>query len=392
MMTLPESVKKRRTREPTIMCLSVGGTSQGLHFTDIDIDDPVGEQDLSAGRMSNVDMVKKSNWLLDIDRSLIMDPKTTRIRAKFTRYSPDDAYEVPIFQNMKEYILYDEDKRDYDVKPDGRWTVYHRFVKENNKIVFPEKVTEEWLEDLRRKNPWFYWTQMENRPLKSEMNELGDYDVIPFEVKEDEDRGYYFDLKDEKIYMEFCDVVQAADPAGTDTNITAKTSKTAVGILAHTPDDRRFLFGIQAGFWKPTKLYDVLFANMSRYQGYLRNTLLEAQGPFKILVSLIRDEERKRGKLLYLRPVQAVGKKEIRIRNALDPVLKDNLLYVEKGQSLDLFENEFKRFPGSGKDDVLDMATIALNGTFRPFSEEEEDERLLQYDKFYSREVNAVGY
>ena len=59
---------------------------------------------------------------------------------------------------------------------------------------------------------------------------------------------------------------------------------------------------------------------------------------------------------------------------------------------LDKIENEYKRFPGSGKDDILDMVTIALNGTFRPYSEDEEDERLFALDKFENREVSAVGY
>uniref|UniRef100_A0A6M3LBB7 Putative terminase n=1 Tax=viral metagenome TaxID=1070528 RepID=A0A6M3LBB7_9ZZZZ len=396
-MTLPEVVKKRMTKESTLQCGSVGGTSQGDHFTDITMDDIVGEQDLSAGRSSNVDMYRKANWIPYTERALVTTPNETRIGLRATRYAEDDAYEY-ITNNMGELICYDDEKRDYDVVKGGEWTVYWRFVKENGKIIFPERVTEEWLAKVEQTDPWFYWTQLENRPRKSGLNKFSSYTPRPFELIYDDDKGWILRYEDEYGVqitnpLGACDMVQAADPAATDTGITARTSRTATGCVAHAPDNKRFVFRVKAGYITPSVMYDELFENAGSFNNYLRASYLEAQGAFKVLVPPLREEERKRRRYLNLRPVSAVGNKDVRIENALDPVLRDNLLYVcTTDGSMDLFKEEYRGFPQAHKKDVLDMISLGLSSTVRPYSEDEELKKAEQYERFMTRSVNRAGY
>ena len=394
-MMLPPTVRKRFHNEATIECGSVGGTSQGRHYDKIDLDDIVGENDLNAERKSSIDMYKKVEWIKGIKRTLIMDWRTSRVCAKFTRYSVDDAYE-PIMMNMKKLIIYDEHKLNYEVKPNGEWVVYYRFVEENGKIIFPERITKEKLDQMVEEDPWTYWTQFENNPQKSGLAEFSGYWVGGCQLDYDKSNGWTILFREDNEVKEWdladCDLVVAGDPAATERYMSARTSRSAVVVLVHAPDDKRFIISIHADYVEITKFFDWLFDDARKFSGYLRTTYLEAQGPFKILSALLREEEQKKNMYLNLRPVSATRDKDVRIRSNVIPIVNDKLLYVDDNYRSLLME-EFKGFPQSQKKDILDALALGLANTNRPPTAEEKYARE-EADEERAREMsyNVTGY
>jgi len=394
-MRLPPTVKTRHTKECSLECGSVGGTSQGRHYTKICMDDIVGEQDLDAGRASSIEMLKKTNWISDAERALVMTATSTRIVLAATRYAEDDAYSQ-VSDNMGKLIAYDDEKAlDYQVVPNGKWTVYWRFVEENGKIIFPEAVTKEYLEDTRKNNPWFYWTQLENRPKRSGLNELISYKVHDCKLIYDDDKGYLITYGERQVQpLDECDVIQAEDPAATETGVSAKTSRTAVVLVAHAPDNKRFIIEIRAGFVGTSEGFSWLFDNVRKYKDYLRATIFEAQGPFKALIGPLREMESREECYLSLDPQPAEGKKDIRIRNALQPLVSANLLYIDE-TIRSKFDDEYRRFAPGAKAhiDILDACALALSNTIRPLSEEERLKKtVLRERRKLAYTTNVAGY
>jgi len=389
--------RTRHHKEMTIEIGSVGGTNQGRHYRKIDLDDIVGENDLDVERASNVDMERKKNWITGVKRHLIVNAQEDRVFAKFTRYAPDDAYE-PIMTNIKKLIMYDENKLDptYVEKKDGQWTVYYRFMEENGEIAFPESgMTKEILADILEEDPWEYYTQIENNPYKSGIAEFTEYKLIPFDLDYENDKGWIvrYEEPDKKIEIELeeCDIVQAADPGGSERRKSSKTSRSAQGVIAHHWNDKRFICSVRAGYVDTATLFDWFFSDWEKFKNCIRVTLLEAQGPFKILGPNLRHEEERRNVYISQRPMPAVGKKEERIKAVLHPLFRRKLIYCRR-DLIPMVNEELKVFPGGRKNDILDMIAFACANTNKPFSPEELTERAESGERRKSLILNAAGY
>jgi hypothetical protein len=407
-----EAVLPNRSKYQTSASISahgVGCSTAGIHANRIYIDDPVGDQQLNANRESSADMYRISNWLKSNLRTLVKSFKSS-IMYVGTRYAVDDAHAF-IFNSIRERIGYwkELDDRTYKFSSNGEWRVYYRMVVEDDKITMPERYTKAMIEAAKKEDPWTYWTQIQNHPQKSGLSELVHYDVNECELIYDGGGWWisYFD-NDEfgnsvrtKVNLAECDTKQAIDPASTEKYISAKTSRTAVGVVAHHSSDKIFLLSLDVDFVPPSTIIDWLFANAKRFYGYLGGTLLEAQGAYKILGPVIKDEERRRAQAalsskskvyyLNLRPISKTGEKDAVIRNTLQPVLEKRNLYAEKSIRQKLLD-EVTTFPASNRKDILDMLCLGINNTIRPLSEKEMYEKEKQDEAWSKRTANAAGY
>jgi hypothetical protein len=246
-------------------------------------------------------------------------------------------------------------------------------------------------------------TQLMNYPQKTGLAELNDMEAKKARIEYDEqlhdyvitymvDKNYSDD-KEDSVRLSECDVVMSIDPAGTDKGISAKTSRSSLGVWAKDYKDRVTRIYSKVGYFEITKLFDYMFEGHKKFAGYIRATVIESNAMLKILLPLLRKEELARG--MYINPI---GKPEsqnktIRIRNTLGVVLRKGKLYLAEGcdrefrEELDIFPmNEFRM-------DVLDESEKGISSTFSPQSG--EDLRLREFEdesKLAFASDNVFGY
>jgi hypothetical protein len=401
--------KTRHTVDPTFAAYGVLCNTAGKHPDDMYIDDPVGDKQLSAMRESGMEMMKIGNWLKSNIRSLTKSADAS-VYYCGTRYAQDDAHQF-VLDSVRECLGYwDEiESSTYTLTEKGEWSVYYRTVKEHGKIIMPEAYTQDLLDLTLASDPWTYYTQMCNNPQKSGIAELNMYTVPECDLVWDAQNRPAFkivhstehgDPDIEYVLLSSCDLVQAGDPATTDKGITAKTSRSACGLIAHDPKDRQFVFGIKADYIKPSVFFDWYWSNAKRYASALRCSLLEAQGPFKILAHDFVDEEYRRNKnallkhepqvFLKLKAVTKTGNKDVSIRNAIEPRLNAGKLYVEKASRTE-FLSELNVFPASNRKDILDMVSLGVMSTVRPYDKEEIQVREEAENRFRNRAVSGCA-
>jgi hypothetical protein len=400
-MVLPNRSRNRTGASlyPRGVCCSI----QGLHGRII-VDDPIGDTQLDSSKQSNMEMYKIGEWLKSNLDAITAGQADKSVFYTATRYSPDDAHSF-IFESIrKRYGYWDEDD-EYEVREDGQWVVYNRKTREDGKSIAPEIWPDSELDRIQRENPWMYYTWLQNSPRESGLSELNLYTVKEFDLDYDEVLGWVFKVSEdgkEVVYrMADCDTVQPIDPAASEKRLSARTSRTALGILSRHSSDKRFLHSVRAGFVQPSEWYDWAFSNAKRFNDYLRKTLLEAQGAFKVFDPLLRDEERRRERearerhemfcSLRHEALTKPGEKDAVIRSTLEPLLKEGLLYVERSVKSLVLE-ELNAFPQSKRKDILDMWCIGLNGARRPMDKDELYAKMKQDSWFEQRAANVAGY
>ena len=371
-MVMPN--RSRNMPEPSIKPIAVGGSTAGNHFDLLSLDDIIGDKQLDSDHMSGTEMQKITNWFKSSSRTLLTDPATGRITLAATRYAIDDTYEDLMTDCCGQFGNWDE--VNYPLKRNGEWDIYYKMAIERNKIVFPEAITKSMLDKLREDDWWTYVTQYLNNPHIAGASEWTDFDVKKFTVDYDETYGHRIWLNGEEkpLYVEDMDVKIGIDPAASDRKARATTSRSAITVLARDARNRIFLLDVSAGYWRPSQLFDNMFRLHKKFRRYNPSTHLEQMGAFKILGSLLREEEQKRNYFLNLRAVTKGTDKDNTIRANIEPILNDGRLYVIEN-NYNLLIQEVKTFPNGKLKDILDSITLAYQASRTPPSEEENRRR-----------------
>lgn len=386
--------------EGTVTVGSMTGASEGGHFNLYNSDDPVGLDDLDGMRNSSVDMYRKKNRFITNKTALLVKADQDRIILVGTRYAIDDIYDIAINDayEFQGYVL-----PEFKVKPDGEWSIYNRLAEENGVFINPEVTNERVLAKALEEDRWFAMTQLMNYPQKTGLAELNDMEAKKARIEYDEqlhdyvitymvDKNYSDD-KEDSVRLSECDVVMSIDPAGTDKGISAKTSRSSLGVWAKDYKDRVTRIYSKVGYFEITKLFDYMFEGHKKFAGYIRATVIESNAMQKILLPLLRKEELARG--MYINPT---GKPEsqnktIRIRNTLGVVLRKGKLYLAEGCDRE-FREELAIFPmNEFRMDVLDESEKGISSTFTPQSG--EDLRLREFEdesKLAFASDNVFGY
>ncbi len=368
-----------------VITFAIGGSVQGIHVASLKIDDPVGEEQLNADRQANADMYRIRNWIKSNQRTLVKDWDRSTVLYVGTRYGTDDPGE-DICQNIaKRYGCWDD--LPYGERDDGEWHVYYRMVAERDRIVYPEKVSKKKLMQLLREDWWTGATQFFNSPHLAGSNELAGYRLEPCYLDTDDEGNFVLSWTDltsghpetRECYLADCDIIVATDPAGTEKRISSKTSRTAVVVYVRTYHDTRHIINLRVGYMKTTKMMDHMFSFFGTYSP--RKSVLETQGPFRLLRGLMDDEQAKREKWIHLAPQSAVGDKDANIRTTLQPLFEKGLIYCVP-TAIDNVMQEVRMFPNSRKKDILDAITLAEKASVCPESpevieEEEEREEMM---------------
>lgn len=394
--------RPRYRREYSIETGGATGAAESHHFDLHIVDDLIGMAALDGMRRANAMMYHAKNWFWANEDTLLTSPKKGRVVVVGTRYAIDDLYSEIIAKAHKVLgttlrgFPYEEDRNPRHYK----WQIYYRKAIEDGKVIFPENFTMEDYELMAKEKWWEYVTQYLNDPQESGLAELNAYTTKDFTMLHEDDQWIIeymeYDVETDdygpkRINLNDMDVVMAVDPAATEKYISAKTSKSAVGIVATSWDGKKFLIALRAGYYSPSQLFEEIFAASDPFRQYLRATFLEANAGFKVLGPLLREEERKRGRYIGLKPFASVGDKDARIRSVLQPELDAQRVFVHGAYVADVNE-ELRSFPQSHKKDILDMLSIAIANARQPISADEVARRAAIVDPWSRRPRNAVGY
>jgi hypothetical protein len=386
--------RSRWQREPTLTFGGVGGASEGGHFDLHVVDDMIGLKGLNATQESNAVMTKTRNWFWSSEKTLLRSMRSSRVFVVGTRYAVDDVYD-DIIKRAASVEGYPIDN--VVASENGQWHVYYRKVIEHGRIILPQQYTEEGLRELAENDWWTYVTQFLNDPQSSGLAELVDYPLKHCTLEYvGASNEWYVCLENgedlRKIPLSTCDVVMAVDPAATERRLTAKTSRTAVGVIATDPQRRRFLIDLRADYVSVLTMFDWMFSLKKKFEGVVRQTLLESNAGFKVLGPMLRKEERERGEILHLTSFPAAGEKVARIRATLMPELEAGRLYVVDSYYHKV-EEEKRGFPQAvHKMDILDMMSTGIAACMVPPDEEEQYAIREAEDAFTRRTANVAGY
>ena len=392
-ITLPN--RTRRLRAASVEFGGISGSSEGHHYDLHIIDDMIGLAALNSMQGSNAVMESTRNWFWGSEDSLLLSMRKSRVIVVGTRYAVNDVYDDIIAEasvNVGYPLPY------FKPNPKGRWHVYYRKGIEDNKVIFPDNFTLEGYQEMAEKRWWTYATQYMNDPQAAGLAEFVQYEIKSCTLDYSEPKKEWFinlpeDLlgKGEAIALSACDVIVVADPAASERGTSAKTSRTAIGVLATDPQSRRFLIWLRVDYVSTQQLFDWLFEASRTFKGYIRGTFLEQNGPFRMLQGQIQREQQLREEWIGLRPFTSVGEKTARIRTALDPEFAKGHIYVCEAFKLTVME-ETRAFPQSHKKDILDMLAAGVLSAIRPFDEKEQSQRNTADEQFANRRRNSAGY
>lgn len=383
--------RTRHFTDPTVAIGSMSGASEGGHVNLYNCDDPVGLDDLDSMRNSSVDMFRKKNRFITNKTSLLVKPKQDRVILIGTRYAIDDIYDIAVNDayEFQGFVL-----PEFKVKEGGEWSIYNRLAEEDGVYVNPSVTTKETLDKAMQEDMWYAMTQLMNYPQKTGLAEFHDMKPKFADVRWSEryndwlityEGDVNYDEEGSSVLLGECSVVMSVDPAGTDRGISAKTSRTSIGIWARDEKDRVTRVWGKVGYFSTKQMFDSIFEGNRLYAGYVTATYVETNAMQKILLPLLRDEEWDRRQYINPQGIQATTDKKARIRNTVGYVLSKGKLYLNRAYSAEFLE-EHAVFPmNEYKMDVLDESEKGIRATTTPSSTEEvqaewerEDQMAMQ--------------
>ena len=405
-----EIVMPNRTRnypDASMRALGATGHAEGGHNDLLDLDDVIGLEELDSGHKVNASMEGKKKWFNTNKNALRQDLVVSRVNLKGTRYALDDVYSIPIEDCRK---FHQQRLEGFKEKEGGSWEVYYRLAIEDGVSVFPERYPLNKLQQMAEDDWWYYITQIMNNPQDSGLAEFYMHDTkkcvlfqhpkYGFVIRKIDDEVSYgnsrYELENEKwVMLQNCDVVMAVDPAGTDTGISAKASKSAVVVWAKDWRRNTYLLKRRVGYYDVLELFDAIFEMVDFFKGHIRKAVVESNAMQRILKGLLDQERLRRGLYVYFEGVPAVGDKDARIRNTLGLPLSMGQVYLNEGEGAEFLE-EKNIFPQSKyKKDTLDASEKALVELHVPDEPEHKDMILdFEYedDEYVEGRNRVTGY
>ena len=392
-LTFPTQIRGRKYREGNLEYGGVGGASEGHHYDLHIVDDMIGLNALNANRGGNAVMIQTENWFWASEKPLLSSMRTGRVFVVGTRYAVDDVYGSILKEcnSVEGFPM-----KGFKPNPKGKWKAYYRKGIEDGVIVYPEQYTQDGYDDLLRTDRWTYVTQYLNEPSSAGLAELVNYEAKPANVDYDDRMDewvLYLQKGPKEVMWPFseCYLSQAGDPAATERYVSAKTSRSAVVALLTTPDDDVVVVNGRADFVAPSVFFDWMFENRKKFKNHLQVSWLEANAGFKVLGPFLREEEKKRGIYLNLRPFAAAGDKDARIRSALEPILKRGALYCVASIKEKL-DGELVGFPQSRSKDLIDALATAVANRRTPEAGDAKEAREREKSQWRNRTRNRTGY
>jgi hypothetical protein len=230
---------------------------------------------------------------------------------------------------------------------------------------------------------------MINLPQESGLAEFGKFEVRDCEMVWKEGRAFVRWDGKERALSEF-DVTMGVDPAATEKYVSAKTSQSAVSVVAQNAEKEKFVLWQKWGYVSIITLFDWVFEGVKKFAGSIRVCVFERAAFQKVLEPLAVRERVMRGQFVSFDSVPALGDKDARIRARIGSDLERKMVYAERG--LTQFRAEVKAFPQSHMKDCLDSVCLAVEKSSAPASEKEARARKRMDLRFKRRVASVVGW
>lgn len=364
--------RKRWSPDASLKPIAVGGSTQGIHVNLLDFDDPVGEQQINAERMATLEMYRIKNYLQQSIRVLLTDFKRDRVFVKGTRWSVDDAYDFVLEDVAFKWGYWDEIR--YPTREKGQWAVYYRLAREpdtDGRVapIFPENFDDAYFEEAMEKDWWTYITQMMNNPQAASIAELSDLPVSECTLDMVEGQWVVRAAGLGTMPLSSLDVVLVLDPAATSRGITARTSRSALLLMAQDAFGHLFVLDGKVGYYDIMTVFGYVFDLWKKYDGCIRVFGMEQQGAFKVLEGPWNKERLDRGVMIPTWPIATTTEKDSRIRAAIVPYAKGGKFHATK-EMRTYVKEEMISFPGGIRKDVLDAVSLGVGMLVRPLTKE----------------------
>jgi hypothetical protein len=396
-MVLPN--RSRHFKEPNIKPIGATGAVEGDHFDLANIDDLVGMEDLNSEFMINASMLQRVKWFKVAKTALLID-ENSRVMMVATRYAMDDPYQIAM-DNAK--VFHGYKNPDFKVNESNpEWSIYYRMCIENGKAILPNVMSKERYMRMINDDPWTAITQYMNDPQKTGLAEFYKFETGRCELHwNPRDEEWYikqitdsnWDDEGKVVRLGSCDVVMSLDPAFTDKGVSAKTSRTSLGIWAMDRNENRYRIWSRVGYFDVRDTYQHIVDGFKQFQGYIRKLVLETNGAQKALPGAIWDFGAAQGVFIPVDGQPMTGDKDARIRSALSLPLARGKVWVTEEAGLEFIEEQ-KSFPMSEyRKDVLDETEKAFSNLMIPSSEEENAEMDFERDaEEWDRLESSFGY
>lgn len=395
--------RERFYTEPTISAGGATGASEGIHVDVLDIDDIEGLEDLDAMHHASASMWQKKKWFATNTTALLVD-LTSRIILKGTFYGADDIHSS-IMDDCKEIRGFHDPE--FSTKPGGTWTVYYRSWEEDGKEVFPEVMNASKYAKLLLDDPWTAVTQYGNKARDPLVSEFYKYETKRcqrlWSVKQGRwflQRGEFNDseranwdegeIPPSLVPFSSLEIGMFVDPAGTDKGMSAKTSRTAIGIIGLDSEENSYLLWSRVGYFNIFQTFDLVFEGCRLFEGHVSVVGVESNAMQKIIAPLLDKERLARNYYINPVPIPASGDKQARIRSNVGRALMKGLVWLCYGEEKD-FEEERLIFPANEfKMDTLDMFEKGLTFLQKPPSSEFLAEEELEDELYFTEPTRSA--
>lgn len=253
--------------------------------------------------------------------------------------------------------IYETWQRAQKVDEKTSWhVIYHQMI-ENGKPIWPERFTEEYIEELK-----FSYAEIgkEDKYYQEYMNIPYDPAAAAFKrehihyfkgyMKWDKELGHILYKSDDDQMA--VDVVAAYDLSSGESG-----DFTGWVILATDGNGNRHYIEAERAKLKPDEVKDMLFKHFTQY--HPRVMVLEKDALGRVMEFWLKREMRERNVFLPLRPEKIVTRmhKEDKLEQALQPLYNQDIMHHRDTQHA--FFEELFTFPKQKHDDILDAAYMA---------------------------------
>jgi len=367
---------------PSVTACGVGKKIESWHFNVIIKDDLIGRKAM----YSQLEMDEAISWN-DYTDALFIDGERDLERTHGTRWKLNDLYRIML--------------------DDPRYATFIRQAMEDDgTLFFPERLSANYLRQLRERNFLVFMSQYQNNPVSKEnldfdLNALRFYQLA-LNQKDDErfceiDGGKFW-VKDMSVGL-FIDSASSGDVEMNAQQAMRRSvirkANNAVLIVGLHPSGRYFLLDYWVGRGQgknpELQLSEHILELAMRWSGYMKQGWLEAFGAEGAIITVFNMlcKERKFAFRIDKLPRGGVKSKQVRIRGAIGQAAGLGLLTVRKTH--DVFIAEYTNYPESLTVDTLDAMTWAILTLKRPRPLVEEEYQKEQKEKFKERRLRMIG-
>jgi len=244
------------------------------------------------------------------------------------------------------------------------WKVIFHQVIENGKPIWPERFTQEYIDELRfsyeelgRRDKFFQ--EYYNIPFNQEDAQFSPQMVNYYAgtYNYDENMGTVLEIGDTTVPVNIVIGIDPSSGSGGD--------YTGITVMGVSPDNNRYLIEADRFMLKPGELVDKVFALNERYKPI--RIVIEEQAMQVIMTYWLREEMIRRNLFIPLIGEKVATKftKEERLAQALQPIYSSGVMYHTN--HLSNLEEELFTFPKGRHDDILDSLYLASKHAKRPY-------------------------